>query len=113
MRPEDTPLRQTPLWLVLAFTSLPLTPAAAQTPDGTAEAQTPAAAAGDDEPPPSMALLEFVALFETEDGQWMDPEAIPLTLDVDDTSDGPTAAPPTRQERAPTPAHRRELRHAR
>ncbi len=115
MKDSGMPLRRKPLWLALALTGLPLAPAVAQTPAESADPPS-TEAVGDDEPPPSMALLEFVALFETEDGQWMDPEAIPLTLDADETAaddDGASAAPPTRRERAPTPPDRRELRHAR
>lgn len=44
-------------------------------PDGPPERQ-----AADDMPPPSMELLEFMALFETEDGEWMDPDDIPVPM---------------------------------
>ncbi|MFK7956612.1 MAG: hypothetical protein AB8B96_10980 [Lysobacterales bacterium] len=56
-----------------------------------------------DEPPPSMALLEFVALFETDDGKWMDLTEIPEQLDQDLAPVVPQKAPSEETEFA-TPA---------
>ncbi len=60
--------------------------------------------AGADDPPPSMALLEFVALFETSDGKWMDLTEIPEQLDQEIAPMVPDKAPSEDSQSAPPAA---------
>ncbi len=48
-------------------------------------AQAPSA--DDDAPPPSKALLEFVASFQSVDGEWLDPMSLPEQSGSDQAKD--------------------------
>lgn len=63
-----------------------------------------ALAAEPDAPPetPPVALLEFLGLWTTEEGRWIDPEVLDALPEPDPKADGASTAPPEPRQEDPT-----------